>query len=83
MNFSKNIVFLYLELFFTITNSVDPDEMLHDVAFNPASGSSLFVKVLPFSGFPYTNTKELCLPCTFRISGGHILAPVLKYLAVF
>ena len=25
-------------------------------------------------------TKELCLPCTFRISGEHILAPVLKYI---
>ena len=25
-------------------------------------------------------TKELCLLCTFCISGGHILAPVLKYI---
>ena len=33
VNFSKNIVFLFLELIFTITNSVDPDEMLRDVAF--------------------------------------------------
>ena len=29
----KNIVYLYLELFFTIANSVDPGEMQHDVAF--------------------------------------------------
>ena len=29
----ENIVFLYLELFFTIANSVDPGEMQHDVAF--------------------------------------------------
>ena len=28
-----NIIFLYLELFFTIANSVDPGEMQHDVAF--------------------------------------------------
>ena len=33
VNFAKNIVFLYLELFFTIANSVDPDEMQHGVAF--------------------------------------------------
>ena len=28
-----NIVFLYLELFFTTANSVDPGEMQHDVVF--------------------------------------------------
>ena len=30
----KNIVFLCLDISFIITNSVDPDEMLHDAAFH-------------------------------------------------
>ena len=32
---SKNIVFFFLlKIFFTLTNSVDPDEMLHNAAFH-------------------------------------------------
>ena len=30
-NFHKNIVFFCLKIFFTFTNSVDPDEMLHSL----------------------------------------------------
>ena len=33
-DFEKNIVFFCLETHFTITNSVDPDEMQHDAAFH-------------------------------------------------
>ena len=32
--FSKNIVFFCLKIFFTFTNSVDPDEMQHHAAFH-------------------------------------------------
>ena len=32
-NFKKNIVFC-LKIFFTVTNSEDPDEMPHDAAFH-------------------------------------------------
>ena len=32
--FQKNIVFLYEDLFFTLTNNVDSDEMPNTVAFH-------------------------------------------------
>ena len=34
LKFSKNIVFFSLKIFFTFTNSVDPDEMSHYAAFH-------------------------------------------------
>ena len=33
-NFQKNIVFFCVKIFFTFTNSVDPDEMQHYAAFH-------------------------------------------------
>ena len=29
----KNIIFVYLKIFFTFTNSIDPEEMQHNAAF--------------------------------------------------
>ena len=51
----KNIVFFYLDIFFDLTNSVDPDEMLHNAAFHHGLHSSLSEKY-PVRGFP--NTKS-------------------------
>ena len=34
MSFKKKIVFFCLKIFFTLTNSVDPDEMQHYAAFH-------------------------------------------------
>ena len=33
-NFQNNIVFFYLPVFLTFTNSADPDEMQHNAAFH-------------------------------------------------
>ena len=33
-HFKKNIVFFYLKIFLTLTNSEDPDEMQHYAAFH-------------------------------------------------
>ena len=42
--FSKNIVFFCLKIFFSFTSNVDPDEMLHNVAFD--LGHNCFQKYL-------------------------------------
>ena len=50
-NFQKNVVFFCLKIFFTFTNSVDPDEMQHHAAFH--LGLHCLPK-FPFRGFQYT-----------------------------
>ena len=50
----ENIVFFYLKIFFTFTNSEDPDEMQHHTAFH--LGPHGLCKYL-FRSFP--NTKGL------------------------
>ena len=47
-NFETNIVFFCLKIFFTLTNSVDPNEMQHKhyAAFHLGLETSLFTKVL-------------------------------------
>ena len=47
-----------LEIFLTLTNSVDPDEMPHYGAFH--LGLHCLLKY-PFKGFPYTKGKECVL----------------------
>ena len=48
----KNVVFFFLKIFFTFTNSVDPDEMQHFAAFHLGLHC---VQKYSFRGFP--NTK--------------------------
>ena len=50
---SKNIVFFCLKIFFTFTNSADPDEMQHSAAFH--LGLQCLQKYL-FKGFQNTES---------------------------
>ena len=50
-NFQKNIALFYLKIFFTFTNSVDPDEMQHNAEFH----LGLYcLQKYSFRGFLYT-----------------------------
>ena len=51
LKFSKNIVFFCLNIYFTFTNSVEPDELQHYAAFH--LGLHCLQKY-SFRGFPYT-----------------------------
>ena len=46
----KHIVFFYLEIFLTLTNSEDPDEMWHYAAFYL---DPLYLPKYPFRGFTH------------------------------
>ena len=48
-NLKKKYCIFCLKIFFTITNSVDPDEMQHDAAFHLGLH---FLSECPFMGFP-------------------------------
>ena len=55
-NFKKNIVFFCLKIFFTFSNSLDPDEMQHYTAFH--QGLHCLQKNL-LRSFPNTKGKVL------------------------
>ena len=76
----KNIVFFCLKIFFTFTNSVDPDEMQHYAAFHL---SLHCLQKYSFRGFLYTKGKahtenimfnlyELLISCCFIIIMGSL-----------
>ena len=51
-NFQKNIVLFCLKIFFTLTNSVDPNEMPHHAVFHLGLH---YLKNYPFKGFFHAN----------------------------
>ena len=62
----KNIVFLYLKIYFVLGSSADRDEMPHYVAFH--LGLLFCLPKYPFRGFPSThnvnvrpNKKDKCV----------------------